>query len=162
MWTKSRSVLLSRIMIYLFLLVLLLLAITLPSSLGMRLAGEPGASALADILQRGSVNQARLIFLVCCWASVIPAFFALLFLHQLLRNIENERVFIPHNVQLIRRVSWCCFLAGAIYLGLAAVFLYITGLLIGLLLAFTGLILRVIKNVFAQAIAIKEEYDLTI
>lgn len=94
--------------------------------------------------------------LACC----IPAMGALLWLHKLLFNIRSERVFIDENVTLLRRISWCCFLAAAITLVSSR--FYLVFLLISIASAFMGLILRVVKNVIQQAVAIKAENELTI
>ena len=94
--------------------------------------------------------------LVCC----IPAIGALLWLHRLLLNIGKGQVFIDENVTLLRRISWCCFLAAAITL-ISSRF-YLVFLLISIAAAFMGLILRVVKNVIQQAVALQAENELTI
>ncbi len=94
--------------------------------------------------------------LACC----LPAAAALLWLHRLLLNIRAERVFIAENVALLRRISWCCFIASAILCTAARASLLF--LLLSAAAAFMGLILRVVKNVIHQAAIIKAENELTI
>ena len=94
--------------------------------------------------------------LTCC----IPAMGALIWLHKLLSNIGGERVLIRENVMLLRRISWCCFLAAAITLVSSR--FYLVFLLISVAAAFMGLILRVVKNVIQQAVILKDENELTI
>ena len=94
--------------------------------------------------------------LLCC----IPAMGALLWLHKLLSNINDSRVFVDENVTLLRRISWCCFLAAGITL--VASRFYLVFLLISVAAAFMGLILRVVKNVIQQAVILRTENELTI
>ncbi len=94
--------------------------------------------------------------LACC----VPAMGALIWLHKLLTNIRIEDVFTDENVGLLRRISWCCFLAALITL-VSARFYLVFGL-ISIAAAFMGLILRVVKNVIQQAVIIKAENELTI
>ena len=94
--------------------------------------------------------------LLCC----IPAMGALLWLHNLLSNISDSRVFVDENVTLLRRISWCCFLAAGITLVSSR--FYLVFLLISVAAAFMGLILRVVKNVIQQAVILRTENELTI
>ena len=94
--------------------------------------------------------------LLCC----IPAMGALLWLHKLLSNINDSRVFVDENVTLLRRISWCCFLAAGITLVSSR--FYLVFLLISVAAAFMGLILRVVKNVIQQAVILRTENELTI
>ena len=85
---------------------------------------------------------------------------ALLWLHKLLSNINDSRVFVAENVTLLRRISWCCFLAAGITLVSSR--FYLVFLLISVAAAFMGLILRVVKNVIQQAVILRTENELTI
>ena len=81
-------------------------------------------------------------------------------LDRLLSNIRHDKVFVPCNVKILRLISYCCF-------AVSVIFIYFSILrpfawLVVIAAAFFGLILRVIKNVFEQAIEIKEENDFTI
>ena len=67
---------------------------------------------------------------------------------------------IPVTDCSLRRCSWCCMAVAAICLVFTAALFYF--LLVAAAAAFIGLILRVIKNVFQQALALKEENDYTI
>ncbi len=86
---------------------------------------------------------------VCLWA-----------LWKLLRNIKAELVFDPDNVRLLRIISWCCAFAAIIFLVSGAY--YMPFILVSVAAAFIMLIVRVVKNVFHQAIEMKSELDLTI
>jgi hypothetical protein len=97
---------------------------------------------------------------------------------RILWNIRKEDVFSKGNVESLRAMSWCCFFAAGV-LAVAAVWAEVDfGVgLAGLRLlsmtsicfigiaaaaAFAGLIIRVIKNCFAKAVALQEENDLTV
>lgn len=93
----------------------------------------------------------------CC---VLPAAVLLFSLDGLLANISKGEVFTRKNISLLRLCSWCCMVVAAICLGFTVALFYF--LLVATAAAFIGLILRVVKNVFEQALALKEENDYTI
>lgn len=97
---------------------------------------------------------------ITLYCAVPFAVAALVCLDKLLSNIRKEQPFIMQNVALLRIISYCCF-------GEVFVFVYITILkpfaaVVMIACAFMGLILRVVKNVFEQAVKIREENDFTI
>lgn len=148
MWTKPRSLMLSRIMTVIFLLLL-----------------AAGAAGLPWLLRWyiGYSAKSQLILtpvMVSLWACALPAFVALICLGKMLKNIAHDRVFVRENVRALRLISWCCFAVSLVFLSFF--FYYILGLILAILAAFAGLVLRVVKNVFEQAVAIKEENDLTV
>ena len=81
-------------------------------------------------------------------------------LYKFLRRIEAGAVFVPANVTALRRISWCC--AGAAVVCLAAAYIYLPFAFLGVAAAFMALIVRVLKNAFAQAVHMKDELDYTI
>lgn len=82
-------------------------------------------------------------------------------LYKFLRRIEKGEVFVPENVAALRRISWCC--AGAAVLCLAAVFIcYRPFAVLAAAAGFMALLVRVLKNAFAQAVRMKNELDYTI
>ena len=148
MWTKSRSLLLSRIMTALFLSLLTAGAFGLPQLLRLYITFS------------GKSQLSMRPLSITLWVCVIPAFLALIRLGRMLKNITFGRVFVGDNVSALRTISWCCYLVSLIFF--CFTFYYVLGLLLAILAAFMGLILRVLKNVFEQAIELKEENDLTI
>ena len=78
----------------------------------------------------------------------------------ILTRIEAGAVFVPANVTALRRISWCC--AGAAVVCLAAAYIYLPFAFLGVAAAFMALIVRVLKNAFAQAVHMKDELDYTI
>ena len=90
----------------------------------------------------------------------IPGYGVLISLELLLCNLRRGVVFEQKNVRLLRIISWCCAGVSLAFLLLGTAHLF--ALLIGIAAAFFGLILRVLKNVFEQAIRIKQENVFTI
>ncbi len=98
--------------------------------------------------------------LVTLYCIVPPAVFALVNLDLLLWNIRKEKPFIQSNVRYLRRISYCCFAVSVIFVYFS--FHRPIGFVIVFAAAFFGLILRVVKNCFEQAAAIREENDFTV
>ncbi|MBQ1215684.1 MAG: DUF2975 domain-containing protein [Firmicutes bacterium] len=147
-WNSDKSVKLSVWCTRLALLLAILCAIFSPHIVNWYISVSGKAEWLAEPI--------LISLLACC----VPALGALLWLHKLLSNIAKDQVFTDENVFLLRRISWCCFLAALITI-IAARFYLVFGV-IGIAAAFMGLILRVVKNVIQQAVIIKSENELTI
>ena len=98
--------------------------------------------------------------LVLGYACAALAIGMLVSLYKFLRRIEKGEVFVPENVAALRRISWCC--AGAAVVCLAAAYIYLPFAFLGVAAAFMALIVRVLKNAFAQAVRMKNELDYTI
>ena len=94
------------------------------------------------------------------YLAMIPAAVILFQLNRLLSNIRSEKVFEYQNVTCLRIISYCCFVIALI----AAVMIIWRVLAFVAVIAFlfVGLLLRVLKNVFEQAVLIREENDLTV
>ena len=105
-----------------------------------------------------AVAGLRLVLGYACAALAIGM---LVSLYKFLRRIEKGEVFVPENVAALRRISWCC--AGAAVLCLAAVFIcYRPFAVLAAAAGFMALLVRVLKNAFAQAVRMKNELDYTI
>lgn len=98
--------------------------------------------------------------IVTLYCSAAPAILLVIALDRLLSNIRHDKVFIPANVKILRLISYCCFAVSVIFIYFS--FIRPFAWLVVIAAAFFGLILRVIKNVFEQAIILKEENDFTI
>lgn len=149
MWNDHRSVALSRFCTVLFMGLLLALACTAPW-LVRWLVG----------FSRAELAGTETYFLVTIYTATVPAAVLLCSLFLLLQRIAAGEVFLPANVEHLRRISWSCFLGGAICL--TSTYYYIPWLLVAVAAAFMGLIVRVVKNVVAQAVALQQEADYTI
>ena len=105
--------------------------------------------------------QLTTMLLVLGYACAALAIGMLISLYKFLRRIEKGEVFVPENVTALRRISWCC--AGAAVLCLAAVFIcYRPFAVLAAAAGFMALLVRVLKNAFAQAVRMKNELDYTI
>lgn len=146
-WSKSKSIMLSRICTVACALALAVLCV-----LELR---------LAVLEARSGSGSYELWLTVTLFAFAVPAYTALWQLYTLLRNIGRGSVFVAGNVRCLRIISWCCFAACVIF----AVSGYRISwfLLLGsACAAFAGLIMRVVKNVFAAAVELQDDQDLTI
>ena len=146
MWNRSKSLMLSIFCTRLFLLLLVL--------------GVCFAHVVVQIFLGPDMQPLYWYFQITIYCCFFPACLLLLCLHKLLLNIRKERVFQKENTKMLRIISWCCIAVGVIT---AASSIYeMTFMLVAVGCAFFGLIIRVIKNVFEQAIVMKDDYDFTI
>lgn len=148
MWTKDLSIRLSVFFTRLFLVLLGVGILFAPRIVGWCLELTGGRPVFV-----GRICAA----FYCC---VGPAAVLLVSLHRLLDSISQGEVFTRGNIALLRYCSWCCMIVSVICLGFTFTLFYF--LLVSAAAAFVGLILRVVKNVFQQAMALKEENDYTI
>ena len=148
-WNDDKSLLLTRVCVWLSAVALVLLCVSAPWLffwfIQKRLTLPP---------------QSRDYFLVTTYTVAVPAAIALYMMNRLLANIRKEEVFTEKNTRYLRGMSWCCLAAGLIFL--VSSFYYLPFFALCAAAVFMALILRVIKNVFAQAEEIKKENDYTI
>ncbi len=102
----------------------------------------------------------RTVLTVCLYISDIFAILAVWELSLLLRNISKQELFTVRNTRCVRVISWCCFVVAVVCCVLS--FWRILALMIAVVAAFVGLILRVVKNMLAAATELREENDYTI
>lgn len=151
MWSKNKSIILSQVIIKVMDLGIVIACIIAPKLVELydtRVMVEAGLP---------SVYAPLLITLYCC---VPPALTALISLDLLLFNIQHGDMFVKKNVGLLRIISWCCFLGSAIFVYFSILRPF--ALAIVVVAAFLGIILRVVKNCFEEAVALREENDFTI
>ena len=148
MWTTRRSLKLSVCMLYAAAAVLLFAMFFAPSLLDWYVQ---------------AAGRTKMHFYVLCsiFYCCSPLFFGILFfLHRVLGNIRRERIFVQQNVNCLRYLSWMCF--GVAFMVLAGGFFFPLLFLVSVIVAFIGLLVRVVKNVMAAACDLKDENDLTI
>ena len=148
-WSKDNSIRLSKIFIKFFTITMVVVAVFAPKIF----------SALIE-LRVAYLGGTLPYFLISTYTLCVPAVVALYGLWQLLDNISKGDVFIENNVQIMRMLSWRCIFAGGICFASAAY--YLPFMIIAVAAGFVGLLLRIVKNVFARAVEIKEESDYTI
>ena len=94
------------------------------------------------------------------YASLLPAFIALSRLMNLLGSVRRGEVFTKASCDDLRALSYCCFSVTVIFCAFG--FYRELAFLVAFAAAFMGLILRVLKNVFEEAVALREENDAVI
>ena len=147
-WSKDRSIALSRGCVVLFMVLLAALDIgcywAVKWFVGLRLMNW------------------QYVFLMMLTIYLCSGFgwVLLVRLWQLLQNIRVQLVFDARNVRLLRQVSWCCVGAGAVCL--VSCLYYLPFIAVAVAACFMALIVRIVKNIFQQAIDMKSELDLTI
>lgn len=149
MWNKKRSLALSKFAVVLFMVALAAALIGAPWLVGWVLRISPHAT-----------ESDTTFFLITLYSGGIPAAYLLVLLYRLLQNIGKGQVFTASNVSCLRRISWSC-IAGAVICLVSALY-FLPWLIVAIAAAFVGLIVRVVKNVMAEAVQIKEENDFTI
>lgn len=149
MWNDRKSILLSKLCVWLFAACVAAVAV-----------GAPWGVKWFVALSQAQLTGREGYFLSTIYCAVPLAAAVLAFLYQLLGRIQKGEIFVRENVRLLRAISWCCF--GAALVCLASALYYLPYLLLAALAAFMALIVRVVKNVFEQAILLKDEIDYTI
>ena len=149
MWNDSKSLVLSKISVVLFMALLVVSAVLAPRIVARLM----WLSALANSAGNG-------LFLGTIYSGCVPAAGLLVCLHILLNRIGKRRVFVKENTVCLRYMSWCCF-AGSL-ICLASATYYLPWVAIGVAAAFMGIVIRVIKNVFAEAVALQDDAEFTI
>ena len=147
-WTKDRSIVLSQVCIVLFAAVLLALDI--------------GSYWIAKWFVQEKFfhwQKGILLIVTICMGSIL-AWLCLGQLWELLNEIRKGNVFIRENVRRMRIISWCC--AGAAGVCALSALYYLPFAFVTVAAGFMALIVRIVKNAFEQAIAMKDELDLTV
>ena len=168
MWNKEKSVKLTHFMVRIFYLILTVVA---------------AASVVIPITVRDYGPLA--FYIVPFYISVPAGYIALVCLDRLLINIKNGIVFDHENVKHLRVFSWLCFFVCTVTILFAVVvfirlcldsagvveiknltifdlYYFVFTFCVSVAELFVGVVVRVVKNIFENAIKIKEENELTI
>ncbi|NLA86669.1 MAG: DUF2975 domain-containing protein [Clostridiales bacterium] len=147
MWNDNKSIVLSRVSVLVFFLLLIAAAVFAPWLVRQTFiyTDMPGWEKY---------------FLITVYTGSIPAALLLISLYRLLLRIGRGEVFVRKNVGSLRRISWYCF-TGAVISALSVLY-YFPWAMVAVAAAFMGLIVRVVKNVFARAVALQDDADFTI
>ncbi len=150
-WNMKRSYILRKIIIIVYTVVLVLVDLRgywiLRHFLEMSPAYYFGEFALEAILG----------YLYVC---SVPAYLVLFELFGLLSRLTKGDTFTRTNIKCLRKVSWCCLAVSAFTLPFISIWLLLS--LVALAAGLAGLILRIVKNVFEQAVEMKDELDFTV
>lgn len=148
MWTKAYSLRLSSLFTKLFLCILIGGLFFVPWLVNYFVATSEKPEVLVPVM------------CVAYYTCAGPAALLLLSLDQMLKNLRQGQIFIRQNVRMLRRMSWSCMVVAGICL-VSSIF-YFPFLLVAAAAGFMGLIIRVLKNVLDEAVALKNESDYTI
>ena len=148
-WSRDKSLLLSLVCVWLFAAGLLALDV-----------GVYWFARRFFVELRGAPWQNAVFTMASVYLCSIPAWITLWSLRRLLLNLRRGAVFTEENVRLLRRVSWCCAIAAAVT-ALNALY-YLPFLFLAVAEGFMALIVRIVKNAFQEAAAMRSELDLTI
>ena len=146
MWNGEKSITLTKLCIVIF--------------MGLLLAVAVSAPWLTDWfinISRAGQDEDRVYLMTTVYVGFVPAAYLLYSLLKLLRRIETGQVLTAENVELLRRISWSCFVGAVV--AIVSVFYYYPWVFVAIAAAFMGLIVRVVKNVVAQAVELKNEAD---
>ena len=144
MWNDKKSLILSKVCVIFFFIMLVICAVLAPR--------------IASWLMY--VSRTRLLFRVTVYAGCVPAGVLLGCLYLLLHRIGKGILFVRKNVECLRYISWSCFAGAAICA--ASAFYYFPWVAVTVAAVFVGLIVRVVKNIFAAAVALADDAELTI
>ncbi len=115
------------------------------------------------------VEEKYFVILYTFLFSLPPGYVALVFIDKLLTVVRKNEVFEIKTTKYLDKISYCCLAASVVSFAsvVASVVLRIDTYVVlfsMLLLAelFMALLLKVVKKIFAKAIELKEENDLTI
>lgn len=150
-WNRSKSLLLSQICVAVFMVLLAALDI----------GGYWAVEWFMHISRAVGNGLGDGILLMCIlYSGSVCGWLLLVKLWRLLTNIRNGQVFCENNISCLRISCWCCT-AVFVILGLST-FYYVLFGIIAAAAGFTALIIHIIKNVFEQAIQMKDELDFTV
>lgn len=114
-----------------------------------------------NIGNRGQITQlGRTLSLVSAYCIVMDMMLADVLVFRLISLVRKGEVFTDRAVSMIRGISWCT-IGLCIPFGFLGVYFQLSWAMCFLAL-FLGICLRVCKNAFEEATAIKQENDLTV
>lgn len=148
-WSFGNSIFLTKVSIAIFSAAYLAVVITCPVLVRCFLA----VSATA-----GHVDGT--LFMATIYLAAVPIGVLLWVLNRLVFAIGNEEIFTQENIRRLRIISWMCIAVAMICL--VSMGYYLFWGVIAACMAFMGILIRVIKNVFERAKQLKDENDYTI
>lgn len=114
-----------------------------------------------NIGNRANISQlGRTLSLVSAYCIVLVMMLADILVFSLIRLVRKGEVFTDRAVSLLRGISWCT-LGLCVPFGFLGIYFQLSWIAC-LAALFLGICLRVCKNAFEEATAIKQENDLTV
>ncbi len=148
-WNGKASIAFSKLCVILFTIAALIILFT-----------APWLTNWFVHFSRANIVYVQKYFMATIYSAAVFIFPILWLLWQLLVQIGKDNVFVPQNVQRLRRISWCCFAVAIICL--VSTGYYFPYFILAAMAAFMALIVRVVKNIMQQAVELKDENDYTI
>ena len=148
-WNNNQSIILTQVLLILFAIALLALDIFMQPVLNWYL-----------MLRNIGDLSLKVAMTITLYVSSAFAWLILIDMWILLRNLQKGRVFVEQNVTILRIVSYG-FVALAISTFVGG-FFYVPFFFVTVAAVFLTLIVRIVKNAFAEAVQMKSELDLTI
>lgn len=102
----------------------------------------------------------RTIAAVGYYACAVVIMVALWQMDRLLKNVLREQLFVHENVNIVRRIRWCCMAVSLLSLLAVPLFPYLV--IISLIMGFLCLVVTVVGQMLKAAVTIREENDLTV
>jgi len=155
MWSNKKSIILSIGVCLFVILALVVLLFFGPMFFRLYMLNYRGYDPAG-----GEVERLGKIFAGAFYPSAVFAGIMLVALLRLLFNIRKGDVFMVQNVKIFKTVAWCCFAISIITF--ICGFFYLPFIAIAAAGVFTGVLLRVLKNVMESAVELRAENDLTI
>ena len=114
-----------------------------------------------NIGNRGQITPlGRTLALVSAYCIVLDMMLAVVFVFLLNLLVRRGEVFTDRTVALLRGISWCTILL-CVPFGFLGIYFQLSWI-VCMAALFLGICLRVCKNAFEEATAIKQENDLTV
>lgn len=107
-------------------------------------------------------DAVRIPMLIALYVSGACAFCILLYLRRLLKSVNTENPFSEANAKRLKRIGLLCLPIAAVYLGVMPVLPSVLVLCVALAFSFIAALMAVLAELFTQAVAYKQENDLTI
>ncbi len=143
MWTSKKSIMLSLILTYVFMVLLVAVTIAMPWLVTWYVETKGRSASLPTTI------------MLTCYPCVPFAAVTLLSLRRVLKNLSDGQIFIPQNVIMFKRISWCCVAASLITL--VAGRYYLPFYIVSASAAFFALITRVFKNIIEVRTSVENE-----
>ena len=113
------------------------------------------------LIPEAADRAASVGIMVLDYLLLVPVAVANGFLVKLLLLVRRHLVFTDKAVSCLRTISWCCFIEAVLCLLTTKIFV-LAHFAAAFVAGFLGLVLRVVKNVIEEAVALKAENDFTI
>ncbi|MBQ0083440.1 MAG: DUF2975 domain-containing protein [Clostridiales bacterium] len=148
MWNSKKSINLSLVCVYVFMVIFVLLEIF----------AFPISDFYVEFLNRAP--EMKQVLIISIYACLLPVGYALILLYKLLCSIKNDQIFTDKNIVRLRHLSWCCYVVAVVCIvcGIKCAPYFI----LAPMAAFAGLILRVVKNACQRAKELQDENEMTI